>query len=62
MFLRRNPLCVHCEREGKLTPANEVDHIVPHKGNQKLFWDINNWQGLCKTCHSIKTNKEMKIQ
>ncbi|WP_343073149.1 HNH endonuclease signature motif containing protein [Salicibibacter cibarius] len=60
MFLRRNPLCVHCEEDGLLTPATEVDHIVPHKGDKELFWDSeNNWQSLCKSCHSIKTNKEM---
>lgn len=55
MFLRRHPFCVHCEQEGKLTPATEVDHIVPHKGNYNLFWDENNWRALCKPCHSRKT-------
>ena len=29
-FLKKHPLCVHCEREGRLTPATEVDHIKPH--------------------------------
>jgi|GEM_PF-1400442 len=31
-FLMKHPLCVHCEREGRFTPATEVDHIRPHGG------------------------------
>ena len=31
-----------------------VDHIVPHKGDQQLFWDQSNWQALCRRCNSIK--------
>ena len=45
-YLKAYPLCVLCEREGKLTPANVVDHIKPHKGNKELFWDESNWQSL----------------
>lgn len=57
-FLKHHPLCAECERQGKLTPATVVDHIIPHKGDSKLFWDRNNWQPLCAHHHSIKTNKE----
>ena len=57
-FLKKHPLCVHCEREGRLTPATEVDHIKPHGGDRKLFWNKNNWQPLCKRCHSKKTAEE----
>lgn len=54
-WLSKNPLCVNCEQEGRINPASEVDHITPHRGNQKLFWDRKNWQSLCKTHHSEKT-------
>lgn len=54
-FLRRHPLCAECMRQGKLTPATVVDHVIPHRGNQELFWDENNWQPLCKGCHDRKT-------
>ena len=54
-FLERNPLCAECRRAGKLTPATVVDHIVPHRGDQRLFWDKTNWQPLCKDCHDKKT-------
>lgn len=32
--------------------ATVVDHIKPHRGNQKLFWDKENWQSLCTKCHN----------
>ena len=55
LFLKRNPLCQECLKHGKLTPATVVDHIVPHRGDQYLFWDQDNWQALCKDCHDKKT-------
>ncbi|MBS7837378.1 HNH endonuclease [Wohlfahrtiimonas chitiniclastica] len=61
LFLKENPLCVYCERNGIITSANVVDHIEPHRGDQALFWDRNNWQSLCSSCHSsIKQKEENK--
>ena len=58
-FLASHPLCAECERQGKVTAATVVDHVIPHKGDQRLFWDSeNNWQSLCVTCHSRKTATE----
>lgn len=57
-YLTEHPLCVECQKVGKLTPANTVDHIKPHKGDKELFWDESNWQSLCQRCHSVKTAKE----
>ena len=54
-FLHRNPLCVKCMAQGRITPATVVDHIIPHRGDRKLFWDEQNWQPLCKSCHDRKT-------
>ena len=54
-FLLHNPLCATCRREGRLMPATVVDHIVPHRGDERLFWDRTNWQPLCKPCHDRKT-------
>jgi 5-methylcytosine-specific restriction protein A len=25
---------------------------VPHKGDRALFWDRDNWQPLCTSCHN----------
>jgi 5-methylcytosine-specific restriction protein A len=48
IFLRTNPWCAMC---GK--PATVVDHIIPHKGDQTLFWDKDkNWQALCAHHHN----------
>ena len=57
-YLREHPLCVECMKHGKYTQAAVVDHIVPHRGDSKLFWDRNNWQPLCKPCHDRKTGRE----
>ena len=57
-FLAEHPFCAQCRREGRVTPATEVDHIIPHKGDGKLFWNQGNWQALCKGCHSKKTARE----
>nr|WP_246414712.1 HNH endonuclease signature motif containing protein [Yoonia ponticola] len=32
--------------------ATTVDHIKPHRGDKVLFWDKNNWQSLCTSCHN----------
>lgn len=56
-YLRRHPLCVQCQKEGRLTAATVVDHIIPHRGDQYLFWDQENWQSLCKDCHDRKTGR-----
>jgi 5-methylcytosine-specific restriction protein A len=50
-FLAENPLCVLCAVIGRTTGATTVDHIEPHRGDYNKFWDVNNWQSVCKTCH-----------
>lgn len=57
-FLVSHPLCENCKKNGKYTKATVVDHIIPHRGDPELFWDSNNWQALCKSCHDKKTLKE----
>ena len=55
VFLNEYPLCVECMKQGRTTPADTVDHIIPCKGNTAEFWNQSNWQPLCRSCHSIKT-------
>lgn len=57
-FLRRRPICAQCRKDGRTTAAAVVDHKTPHKGDQRLFWDVSNWQPLCKRCHDVKTARE----
>jgi 5-methylcytosine-specific restriction protein A len=56
-FLHDHPFCSTCEKKGVLQPATVVDHVLAHRGNMTLFWDPDNWQGLCKECHNRKTAK-----
>ena len=50
-FLISHPLCaMHLER-GEVVPASVVDHIIPHRGDNALCWDHDNWQALCAECH-----------
>jgi 5-methylcytosine-specific restriction protein A len=53
IVLGAQPVCVDC----KTGPATEVDHVIPHRGNMALFWDRQNLQGLCRTCHGRKTQR-----
>ena len=59
-YLEAHPLCAECQKQGRYVKASVVDHIVPHRGDQKLFWNRNNWQALCKRCHDRKTMTEDK--
>ncbi|MCM3761049.1 HNH endonuclease [Alkalihalobacillus oceani] len=61
-YLKVNPLCVRCIKSGRVTPAKVVDHIIPHRGDQQPFWDVGNWQALCKKCHDRKTRTEDQYQ
>jgi hypothetical protein len=52
VFLADNPLCNKCLQSGRDTASTVVDHITPHAGDAVRFWDRDNWQALCATCHS----------
>lgn len=58
-FLTQHPFCKMCEEQGRVTAATVVDHVVPHKGDQRLFWDTANWQALCKPHHD-RTKQRME--
>ena len=55
-LLAAEPLCRECRRQGRTTPAAEIDHIVPLAsggGDQD-----DNLQPLCRDCHWRKTATE----
>ncbi|WP_036264413.1 HNH endonuclease signature motif containing protein [Methylocapsa aurea] len=54
-FLKANPNCRKCGE-----PASVVDHIQPHRGNMRLFWNKANWQPLCTHCHNVTKQSEEK--
>jgi 5-methylcytosine-specific restriction endonuclease McrA len=57
-FLASSPLCVRCLVSKRTRAATVVDHVVPHQGDEDLFWDERNWQPLCKFHHDHKTATE----
>lgn len=46
-FLILHPRCACCG-----APATLVDHVIAHRGDDRLFWDRTNWQALCTPCHN----------
>ena len=57
LYLEQHPLCVECQREGRITPARVVDHIKPINEGGARF-DPTNLQGLCDKCHNKKSGRE----
>lgn len=51
-FLATNRECYSCGNS-----AEVVDHLIPHKGDQKLFEKLDNHIPLCVTCHNTVTTK-----
>lgn len=52
-ILSRDPLCVECLKQDRVTASQEVDHIVPlSRGGTD---DEENLQGLCVDCHKVKS-------
>jgi 5-methylcytosine-specific restriction protein A len=53
---RLHPEHSQCVQQGRETPAQCVDHIVPmSKGGEK--WNPTNHQSLCLACNSAKGNR-----
>jgi len=44
-----------CAVAGCKTVPTIVDHVVPHRGDQGLFFDRKNLQAMCKRHHDSKT-------
>lgn len=58
-WLARFPLCYYCKQQGRTSPAEVCDHIVPHGGDMTKFWphpDLDDWAqhfaSCCNRCHN----------
>jgi len=51
-MLSKQKWCQCPHHKGKFVPGEVVDHIIPHKGDTKLFFDRNNLQVLSASCHN----------
>lgn len=51
--MRLQPFCVCPHHKGKDRTAKSevVDHIEPHRGDTRLFFNPSNLQALAKQCH-----------
>lgn len=58
--LANDPVCEICEREGRITPATEVDHRLPREQRPDLAMSYKNLQSICFDCHVSKSKKENK--
>jgi 5-methylcytosine-specific restriction protein A len=58
LFIRLNPMCFDCQNNGYDTPAYEVHHIKKRKDFPELAFAHDNLMGLCKSCHTKRTNQE----
>ena len=57
-YRQRHPLCAACERQGRVTASEQVDHQIPLSAWTGGKYDESNLQALCSTCHSRKTVHE----
>lgn len=56
-YIKDNPLCEQCTRDGRTTGGQMVDHIKPISiGGDRLHQ--SNLQTLCNSCHNKKNAKE----
>lgn len=56
--LRKIPWCERCDQHGRTAPATVVDHKIPHKGDEQLFFDPTNLQSMCKPHHDSTKKRE----
>lgn len=47
-----------CVADHRVVAGAVVDHIVPHRGDERRLYDTLNLQFLCKACHDRKTATE----
>lgn len=58
-FRVEHPICANPTQSRRCTVTTDVvDHIIPHRGNERLMFDDANLQPLCYHCHGLKTASE----
>ena len=60
IFIRDCGLCQECQRNGRITPGTQVDHIVALANGGSN--DDSNMELLCADCHDRKTNADLGYQ
>jgi len=60
MKLAQQPLCEHCQAQGRVTPATQVDHIVEVMLRPDLAFELGNLQSICHRHHAAKSAAERR--
>ena len=59
--LARQPLCQHCQAQGRDVAATVANHVIPHRGDMKLFWDETNLGSECKPHHDGLIQRQERL-
>ncbi len=51
-ILARFPLCQRCEAAGRVTPAEDVHHVIKVKDDRSRRLDPSNLMSVCRACHA----------
>lgn len=51
-YVKAHPLCEECLKIGKMTPVEEVHHVIPLSAGGTNRWE--NLMSLCQSCHTKK--------
>ena len=56
--LQMHPLCKICFERGVIEAAEVADHVIPHRGDEQLFWfgELNS----CCRAHHDGTKQELE--
>lgn len=58
--MKDHGLCQMCLKEQRITPATEVDHIIPIRVRWDLRLRLDNLQSLCHRHHMSKTAEDAR--
>jgi len=55
------PWCERCWAAGVRTPMKVVNHRIPHKGDERLFFDPANHESACQPHHDRVIQREERV-
>jgi 5-methylcytosine-specific restriction protein A len=58
--VQETPYCEICGAAQKDGAVLEAHHLEPPRGDEEKFFDGNNLQVLCRTCHRVITAREIQ--
>lgn len=61
LYIDGNPLCEMCDRKGRVSPVEQVDHIIPFRSKEDRLLRLQqmNFQSVCTPCHRLKERSQI---